>query len=231
MLPNSRPKPVGRFAWGLLLVLTGAWLSVGCSPATVYMLLVPFTDTNLPPKHKLSSSDKEVTVVVVSKFANLEMRPDLLDANNELAQKFVMSMNKRTKENKEKVKFIPLSQVRAHQNKLGLNATFSPAEIGKHFKADYVVSIEIASIALFEKGSFNQLYRGTSDISVHLFDLSKEEGEQKVFEESYRREYPRSPIDVSGSTPAQFRNLFLNRVANDLSKLFVSYPPEERFDE
>ncbi len=230
MLPNTQRKPASRLAWGLLLALTGAWLSVGCSPATVYMLLVPFTDTNLPPKHKLAVSDKEINVVVVSRYARLEIRPELLDAHNELAEKFVAQMAKRTKENKEKLKFVPLSQVRAHQNKQGLNAIYSPAEIGKHFKADFVVSFEIANISLFEKRSI-QFYRGTSEISVALFDLSKDEGEQRVFAEDYGREFPRHPIDAGGSSPTQFRALYLTRVANDMSKLFTSYPPEERYDE
>jgi hypothetical protein len=231
MLTNPQRKPVGRLAWGLLLALSGAWLSIGCSPATVYMLLVPFTDNNTPAKFKIANPDKEVTVAVVSNFSNLETRAELIDAHNELAQKFVASLEKRAKENKEKLKFIPLAQVRSRQNKLGANPTSSVAEIGKHFKADYVISLEIVNIDLFLKGSSRQLYQGITDISVQLFDMSKEEGERRVHEENFRREYPRTPIDAGGSTPSQFRGIFLSRVGNDLSRIFTSYPPEERHDE
>src|SRR5205823_5839076 len=102
---------------------------------------------------------------------------------------------------------------------------------GKHFKADYVLSMEINSMSLYEKGSYNRLYRGQTEIALTMTDVSKPAGEDKKWDGFYTTVYPgaRGPIEVEGSSVMQFRTLFLNHVAKQLSKRFAAYPTDERY--
>ena len=44
-------------------------------------------------------------------------------------------------------------------------------EIGSHFNADYVIDLEINKLSLYEVGSYNQIYRGRTEISINLCDV------------------------------------------------------------
>ena len=54
-------------------------------------------------------------------------------------------------------------------------------------------------------------------------------GEGTIFNEPYRREFPRSgPRDAADMAAPQFRQLFLGAVAADLARIFTAYPSEQR---
>jgi hypothetical protein len=217
-----------RTAW-VMYILAGVWLSVGCSPGTLAGFLLPWVDDKEPPRCKLSSKDKEVTVAIVTWFASVETHPDLIPAETELSERLAQHLRERFKENKEKVKIVPTAQVRTYQSKL-VASTMSPAEVGKRVKADYVIALEISSMSLYEKHSYQQLFHGNTEISVKAYDVAKPAGEQVIFDEVYRREYPRdTPIAADGSA-VQFRTMFIGYVARDLSKMFAASDRTERFD-
>ena len=53
--------------------------------------------------------------------------------------------------------------------------------------------------------------------------------EGTIFNEPYRREFPRSgPRDAADMAAPQFRQLFLGAVAADLARIFTAYPSEQR---
>jgi hypothetical protein len=217
--------------WAILFLGT-AVLALGCTPATLNFLLMPFVDDKLPPKGcKLTTEKKEVTVAVVTQFANLETRPEMLPIEIELTDRFANELRKRAAENKDKITFVPTSKVRSLLNQTSGN-TLSTQEIGKKLKADIVITLEINSISLYEKGSFNQLFRGKTEIAVTAVDVTKPHGEGTLFQDIYNREYPgaRGPIDAGNSSVLEFRNHFLNRVAKDLGRYFMAYSPDENRD-
>jgi hypothetical protein len=207
------------------LVLGLAWLSIGCSPATLSFFFMPFTDTNIAPRCKLAAKNKEVTVCIVSNFASLETRGDIVPADGELATLVAAQLRKRTKENREKVTIVDPSRTR---NQALSGRTL--AEIGAQFKADYVIALEIQNLTLYEKGT-NMLYRGNIDMIVRVVDAKQNEG-ATIFNEPFRCEYPgmRGPIDAAEMNVMQFRARFLNKVAADVARLFTGYPPEQRLD-
>lgn len=226
-LDGGRPSP-----W-LYLFLVTAMLSMGCNMSTLYFIL-PWKDT-IPPKFELSTSKKEVTVVIQSSFAHsLEAHPELLGdfqtADRDLCERVGQALRKRYDDNRERIKIIPYYQVKSFVNKQGDSRLVSVYEVGSHFKADYVVNLEINSMSFYENG-YRQLFRGKADMSVTVFDMSKPQGEGPVFEEVYRTEYPASgPVDAGGSSVLQFRSMFLGRVSKDLSRWFAASPHDERFD-
>jgi hypothetical protein len=227
------PRPFWTWALrGMLCLLPLAVVFVsGCNPASLAMLLVPFMDDKEPAKCKISTPNKETTVAIVTWFGNAELKmwPELVPADSELSERLAAILRDRYALNKEKVKIVPNAQVRNYQNKM-VGDTWSPAEIGKQVKADKVIALEINSLSLYEKSTqrSQQLFRGNTEIAVKVYDLDKPAGEQVVFEDFYKRVFPReNPIDGGGSS-MQFRATFITRAARELSKLFAAYASDER---
>ena len=212
--------------WCALLLGT-LWVSIGCGPANFAMLLMPFSDDRIDPKCKLATK-KEVTVCLVTNFATLETRSDVIPAEAELAELFAQQLRKRAEVNRERIKIVPPAKVRSYKNKADFAAR-SLHDVGKHFEADYVVSLEITNLSLYEKGSQQTLYRGNTEIHVNVVDMKKPAGEGTIFTEHYRREYPvNAARDASEGSVGRFRAQFLNTVAADLARLFTAYPSDER---
>ena len=65
-------------------------------------------------------------------------------------------------------------------------------------------------------------------ILVSLYKVDAKEGEHKVHEKELPRMYPREAVEASSTNPNSFRRLFLLKAANDVAKMFISYPPEEQ---
>jgi hypothetical protein len=225
----TSPRFWRRRTW-LALFLNGILLSFGCSPSSLTMFLAGITDDKMPPeKGIIESKKKEVTVAVMASFSHLEDRPEVLPADAEMAELVAQHMRLRCQANKEKLKLIPVAQVRSFQNKVGERNGVSAVDVGKHFKTDYVVFLDINALSLYEKKSYGQLYRGTTDIEISLYDMHKEEGEYKTFTKLYRCEYPGTgPQDAGSFSQVQFRSLFLTKVAREVSKIFIAYPSDER---
>ena len=212
--------------WTALLLGT-LWVSIGCGPASLIYFLSPFSDDRIPPKCKLAAK-KEVTVCIVTSFATLEIRPEAAPAEAELAEQFAQQLRKRCEENREKVKVVAPAKVRDYKRQADF-ASRSLHDIGAHFKADYVIALEINNLALYEKGSNQQLLRGNTEISIQVVDVTKPAGEGTIFTEPYRREFPTNgPRDANDMSSAQFRFAFLNAVASDLARIFTAYPKEQR---
>ncbi len=222
------PRPSPLIMWAAVFV-GAASLVVGCNPQTLNFLLMPFVDDKEPPKLcKLASPDKkEVTVAIVTTFANLETRPEMLPIESDLSDRLAADMRKRAAANKEKIKFVPTAKVRSLMNQTAGN-TLSPREIGRKLKADFVINLEINSISLYEKGSFNQLFRGKTEIAITCVELGKP-SEEATHQEIYVHEYPgaRGPIDVGNSSVLEFRTKFLDVIAQDIARYFIAYSPDE----
>jgi hypothetical protein len=209
-------------------ILGTLWVSIGCTPATLSMFFLPFVDDKIPPRCKLAKK-QEVTVCIVTNFASLETRPDVIPAESELAQLVADQLRKRTQENREKVKVLPPSRTQS-LNHAGDGPSLH--QIGKRAKADYVIALEIQSLSLYEKNSSNMLYRGNLDMLVRVVDVNQPDGEGTIFNEPYRGEYPGAigPVDVAEMNVRHFRARFLNKVAGDVARMFTAYPREQRLD-
>jgi hypothetical protein len=214
----------------LLPLVTTCVLAAGCNPASIAMMLMPFYDDKEPAKCKLSSPTRETTVAIVSWFGNRELQlySELAPTERELADQLATSLHDRFKLNKEKVKIIPTAQVRAYQK--AITDTWGPVQIGKKLKADYVISLEIESLSLHAKKSFETLYQGETAINVKVYDLAKPEGEQVIFgPEVYSRVYPKdNPVPAETGGINQFRGRFERHVSKELSRWFAAWSSDER---
>ncbi len=218
-----------HWLWAVFFLCTSGLL-VGCNPQALNFLLMPFVDDRVQPKCKLETEGKkEVVVAILTTFTNLETRPEMLPVESELSDRLAAEMRKRTVEAKEKMKFIPTAKVHTLMNQSAGSNTLSPREIGQKLKADFVINLEINSISLYEKGSFNQLFRGKTEIAITCVDVHKPQGEGTMLQEIYPREYPgaRGPIDAGNSSVLEFRTQFLNVIAQGLARFFIAYSPDE----
>jgi hypothetical protein len=211
----------------LFLSMTG--LVVGCNPQALNFLLMPFVDDKEQPKCKLASPDKkEITVAIVTTFANLETRPEMLPIESELSDRLAAEMLKLAKDNKEKIKFVPTFKVRSLMNQ-DASGSLSRKEIGEKLKADYVLNLEIHAISLYEKGSANLLFRGKTEISITCIDVHKPRDEGVAFKEDIIREYPgaaRYAVDAGNSSVLYFRTQFLSVLSQEIARFFVAYPSD-----
>jgi hypothetical protein len=225
-------KETSRYRWRWALPVFGllTWLSLGCSPQSLSMLMKPFGSDRADPKFKMFTSDKEVNLVILTNFTQPDLRPETAPIETELAEKVTQFVQSRCQENKHKVKIVPSAQVRSYMLKQLADGEFSPVEAGKHFKADFVLDLEIQSCELYEKKSHRQLYNGKAEIGVRLYKMHVKDGDRKVFSEDYHGAYPGElgPKDASSMTTTQFRGIFLNIMARDISKMFIAYPDQER---
>jgi hypothetical protein len=220
----------GRLGAAFLFLIAG--IAAGCSPQALNFILMPFVDDKEPPKCKLTGPEKkEVTVAIVTNFTNLETRPEMVPVESELSERLAAEMRNLAKENKEKITFVPTAKVRSLLNQ-DAGGTLSRQEIGQKLKADFVINLEINSISLYEKGSFNQLFRGKTEIAVTCIDVSKPRGEGTIFQDFYSREYPgaRGPIDVGNSSLPQFRSHFLNVISQEIAHYFLAYHAIHKMD-
>lgn len=215
----------GRWA-GLLLAAAAC---TGCNLMALPFFLLPGMEPKNEAKCKLASADKErVVKVVILASAGLETRPEFVRVDRDLTQLLARKLEAGFKENKEKVTIVSTGRIEKYKDEHPNWKSLAPQEIGEYFDADYVVSLEINSISLFEPGSINTLYRGRADISISVTNVHRND-DGPVYEEEYTCEYPRSsgPIPAGDSNAAQFRLRFLTVVARELSWRFITHPIED----
>jgi hypothetical protein len=221
--------PLRRGLWsGLCLLALGA---AGCN-----ILEVPFflfgPEPSVPAQlQKLASEDKEKEVsVLILASTGLETRSELVRADRDLVMLLTKHLREGCKYNQEKVKVISSSKVERFQNDHPDWQKWDLPEIGSHFKADYVIYLEISSLSLYEKGSLNQLFRGRAAIDVSLIDMKHpDEPPQKKY---FTGQYPtdaRPPVEVGESNPMEFRRAFLDYVAKQISWYFTSHPTDQDY--
>jgi hypothetical protein len=229
------------YGWRWSLVLLGglSWLSLGCSPQSLSMFLMPFADNKVDPEFKLfASNDKEITLVVMANFKDSQYSQDLRDADAELAKCVAQAFRKRCEANKHKLKLIPQAQVRALQ--LGQLAKkfeqseegdSGPVEIGRKLKADYVLQLDIEALRIYEPRSRPKMFHAGTQINVNLYKMKTKNADDDnlLHQTQYQSSYPKEgPISAENGSEAQFRRTFFEKAAQEISRMFIAYPPEEK---
>lgn len=216
----------------LLVFVLAAFLPAGCN-----LLALPFFIFGPEPKidpilKKVAPADKEkdVKLVVLAYTTSLDVRPELLRADRDIANLTVRYLKKGFEYNKERVTCVNPTKVEEFKNNHPGWKTLDPAEIGRHFGADYIVYLEINELSLYETRSANQLYRGNANITVNLIDCRDPEAdrEQREFTCTYPTE-SRGPIPVEDKPLAAFKMEFFGSVALQLSWHFTSHPTRDDF--
>ncbi|GIW80247.1 MAG: hypothetical protein KatS3mg105_2054 [Gemmatales bacterium] len=209
-----------------------AWLTVasilatGCSLLQVPFFLI-YGEPKVDPKLKALESGK---VVILTSMPG-EIRPEFLRIDRELTSRLVRQMSRLNEENnKGRLEIVPSKKVEKFKDENPDWQTLDMKEIGKYFDADYVISLEILSVDLYEKGAGTYMYRGQIEIDVEVFDMKDENGEPVY--DTFNVEYPPRPrgsIPSDDQSPRQFRQRFLDHVAQRLAWWFLPHTIREQY--
>jgi len=211
--------------WLIPVLLLGGLCCAGCDLGSLAYFILP--ESKAPPKlGQIASSDKkkEVKAMVLVLGEGLETRADAMQADRELSELLVKQLREKYQENEEKVTLIPPRKVEQfksdHPDWRGKNAL----EIGKIFKVDYVIVLEIHTFNLIEKGG--QMYQGRADLSISLVDVNQPD--EAPARDEFPCVYPSVPVDMdSDTTQMQFRQQFINAIARKLTLYFAAHSTRE----
>ncbi len=113
-------------------------------------------------------------VAILTYTTDLETQPELVQADRSLREMLATKLRGLCEDNHENVTLVNPHKVEEFKNGHP-NWQQEPnlAEIGRQFKADYVIYIEISNLSLYEKGADQQLYHGQAGMSVQVVNVHK----------------------------------------------------------
>ena len=215
---------------GFFAMLFGAAaLSAGCQASTMAYFLFPEAKHE-PEMKKLAAADgKEVRVVILTYTPQLETRPEFIQADRQLAEMLALKLRDSCEANRENVTIVDPHKVEEFKsNHPNWQQEPNLADVGRQFKADYVVYIEISNLTMYEKGSLN-LYHGQVNLSVQLVDVRKPSEAPLPQQVSYVYPDAKGPIPVEDMQPMEFRQKFLDFITTRLGRFFTATPIRETY--
>ncbi len=102
--------------------------------------------------------------------------------------------------------------------------------IAEHFKAEYVIHIDLSKFTCLEDNSPN-LLRGQAEGRVHAYKFDGTGSEKRlvnVMSSDFNAKYPQgNPISVDKKSAKNFQQEFIDRVTMQLSLIFYDHPRSE----
>ncbi len=218
---------------GVTLALLG--LAFGCKPFALPFYLLNLNKPRIPSHYSFyerareAKGKKEIRVaVLVDRGRGLS--PDFLGSERSLANLLINGLRAGFELNRERVIVIPASEVEEFKRRNENWRSMEGPEIAKSLGVDYVFDVELSSMSLYEPGS-RHLFRGNCVVSVRVVDADEKAAE--IFPPyEYVKEFPGNGVTVaadSQTTPQQFQNQFLAKIALDLTGLFTAMHTRDRF--
>jgi hypothetical protein len=221
------------FKYGLMAAaFTAVIASAGCDASALPYFLAgcpePMDqagDMALVPDKKKRDELK----IMVLAYSAMEPSTEFVTVDRELQSSLSRQLLQLAKKNEEKVAMISPGKVQEYKNAHPDWHTSRIEDIGRQFHADYVIYLEIESMTLFERGGFNQLYRGRAEIGITLVNLQKPD--MDPIEKHFSCEYPktRGPVPVDEMNARQFYLSFMESVTKKLSWYFVPHESQEDY--
>jgi hypothetical protein len=206
-----------------------AGVVVGCTDlGSMTYFLMPEERLPAKIKHLASKDAKQEPRVLVLTYAGLETRAEFIHADRQLSEMLTRNLKDLADSAGEKLSIVPPRKVEEFKNANPNWRGMEVAQIGRKFGADYVIYLEVNTLALYEPGNGNTLYRGRANLLVSLVDVKRPD--ETPNQENYVCLFPsdaRGPVPVHDIPMIQFRQDFLSHVARQLSLYFSKYPREE----
>jgi hypothetical protein len=182
-------------------------------------------DMALVPEKKKNTELK----IMVLAYSAMDPSTEFVTADRELQSSLSRQLLQLAKKNEQKVALISPTKVQEYKNAHPDWHTSRIQDIGRQFDADYVIYLEIESMSLYEKGGFNQLYRGRAEIGITLVNMQKPD--MDPVEKHFSCEYPktRGPVPVDEMNARQFYLSFMESVTKRLSWYFVPHESQEDY--
>src|SRR5882724_11421890 len=160
--------------WALTLLAGAVVVGSGCDLQTLAYFMMPEAREEAIIKHLASEDPKNDPHVMILTYTNgLETRAEFIQADRQLAELLAGHLRKMAGAEKQKLTIIPQGKVETFKNTHPNWHQMDNYQIGRALGADYVIYLEINSLSLYEKNSFNQFLRGRADITVTLVEVAK----------------------------------------------------------
>ncbi len=211
----GRSLASNRRGW---LWLAGAGLSLvllaGCQQFVIFSYLIggpPSIEPDFDKETGLSMKDKETTVAVVC-FAPKEMLLEFPHIDHEIAAHVSYQLGK------NKIAIIKPDYVSAWVNS---HPKWELAEeIGREFKADYVIEIELSTFSLYE-GTSTTLYRGRTEADVHVTAVDEGGHGDRIFSKDLDFHFPlRVPRSSTEQELLPFKREYISRLSEKIGWMF-----------
>ena len=216
--------------WCILAVLAAApALCAGCQASTLAYFIFPEAKHEAEMKKLASEDKKEVRVLLLTYSTNQDAQPEFIQADRQLTEILAQKLREMCEVNNENVTIVNPHKVEEFKSSHpSWQQEPNLIEIGKQFKADYVIYIEIGSLTMYEKLS-KTLYHGQANLSVQLVDVHKPE--ETPLPRQFSCIYPdaKGPIPIDDMQPGEFRQQFLGYVALRLGRFFTATPIRESY--
>ena len=181
-------------------------------------------------KQLASDDNKEVRVAILTYSTDLETRPELIQADRQLSEMLAHKLVELCQANNENVTLVNPHKVEefkiSHPN---WQQEPNLSAIGRQFKADYLIYIEISRLSMYENGSKQTLYHGQASLSVQVVDVSKPDESPLPKQVSFVYPDARGPIPVEDMQPMEFRQKFLGYLAWRLARNWTAVPIRETY--
>lgn len=215
-LSRMSPLAVRRTIALLLSLVVG--LSQGCSPIAMLGYLIagpPSIEPDFETETGLSMEGGEMKVAVVC-YAPKELLIEFPQIDEAVASQVALRLGEHG------ISIIRPEYIRAWVDE---HPDWELAEeIGKEFKADYVVQIEMGAFSLYE-GDSTTLYRGRTEayVKVCAMDEDKKTGEQ-VFTKDVDFIFPSAvPRSAYDTTQTRFKREYISRLSEKIGWLFYEH--------
>ena len=214
-----------------------AALGFGCGGANPFLLFPTIFSggqSKMPAEYPLTPHNKKQDAKVVVLVSNkVGVDPDLVNVDRMLNAELIQILDARVKENEDKVLVLKMPKLDEYKSQNVNWRSESPFDIGKDIAegTDYVINVEIVEIDLFKPGPRKDWLQGHATVSVTAYDLTKPLKEA-AYKKDITFEYPQGrevPLE-SRAQLSTFRMAFIQRIASDVSTLFVDSSPVRRVD-
>jgi hypothetical protein len=218
----------------LMVALMVAFVGLGCNPILApFQLVGLFSNPKGPSQFNFydraceAKRKKDISLLVLA-YPGQGLSPNYAGADQKLTSMFIKKLDETFKSNKEHVFILPLVEVEKFKRKNETWKGMTAVEIGKHFKVDYVIDMELSQLSLFEPGT-REILHGHCHIPLAVYDVEK--GAEPFEQYEYDVEYPgvgqSVPVDME-SNPEKFKQKFFMKMASDLTRLFTPLPTADR---
>lgn len=201
-----------RWAWRAVAVALVAAASIGCNPLMAPFYAIYGHETEIAPECPLEPKAKgaEVKVAVLVTHPGNQSE-DFIGVERQIAAQVSQKLLYYGAQAQQNIKTVSAAKLERYQAEHPDWQTKHPTEIARHFEADYVVSIHVKAISLYETGS-RHLYRGRASMAVETHKVGGDEPDP-IHSKELTSEYPKghSP-DVNDMPPAKFKEKFLSNL-------------------
>lgn len=112
----------------------------------------------------------------------------------------------------------------------GIEEDTELSKIGRQFKADYIVLVNIQNFSIYEENS-RHFYRGRADgmvLAVEMQGEGKQKVAKKIYHKPFRISYPsQQPVPADTERREVFMMRYMDRLSQELAQLFHDYRLED----